>query len=300
MAVEKVLAPSNSTNSAAITVILLLRGIVIKQLATLAEIFSKTHTTVDTVLANLLFCTTEWAYNLVDFMAWDLMSFFLINTNTILYFIMAMTAIKYFITTGSSDTTPSPIMCTSMLHVFPLQHLLGVIWFLKGQRQRIKLLSVHSSYLLSSACHMLIFFRPNWLRLWVSCNLCHGKIISSNAGQWLNLDRSLKHLHIGRTLAMILKPEKACYSPSNRPWHCCFLLYSCRSQHISNKLSKKRCTAPIIRTPWGEFIQKRRVLGTHIITTTQHWGTPEPPALNSDHLHIMITWFVEDSGCNSH
>ncbi|KGN60136.1 hypothetical protein Csa_001847 [Cucumis sativus] len=38
-----------------------------------------------------------------------------------------------------------------------------------------------------------------------------------------------------------------------------------------------------------QFIQKRRVIGTHIITTTQHWGTPEPPALNSDHLHIMIT-----------
>lgn len=258
MAVEKVLAPPNSTNTTAITMILLLRCIIIKQLASLTEIFPKTHTTVDTFLANLLFSSTEWAYNLVDFMAWDLMSFFRINTNTILYFIMAMTAIKDFITTGSSDTAPSPIMCTSMLHVFPLQQLLGIIWFFKGQGLRIKLLGVHRSYLLSSAYHMLIVFCPNFMRLWVSCNLCHGKIISSNAGQWLNLDRSLKHLHIGRTLAIILKPEKACYSPSNRPWHCCFLLYSCRPQHISNKLSKTRCTAPIIITPRGEFSSSKK------------------------------------------
>lgn len=149
-----------------------------------------------------------------------------------------MTTIKDFITTGSSDAASSPIMCTSAKwHVFvqqinkkdlkqkleriflmestrnayvPSPKTPGVIWFFKWQSLRIKLLSVHGSYLLSSACQMLVFFCPNLLRLGVSCNLCHGKIISSNTRQWLILDRSLKHLHIGRTLAIILKPEKAC------------------------------------------------------------------------------------------
>lgn len=113
---EEILRSSNSANPTAITMILFLRCIIIKQLASLTEVLSHAHTTVDTNLLNLLFSATKRAYHLFDFMAWHVMSMLLINIDIVLHLIMTMTAIKYFVTARCSDAAPSPIVQASIFH----------------------------------------------------------------------------------------------------------------------------------------------------------------------------------------
>lgn len=134
VAVKEILLAANSTDTAAIAVILFLWYIVIEQLARLTKIFCHAYTTVDANLPNLLLSATESTYDLSDLVAWNIMSLFMINTDIVLCLIMTMTTVKYLIATWSSYAAPSSIMRTSVLREpFIQQFLLRIFhmiyWF---------------------------------------------------------------------------------------------------------------------------------------------------------------------------
>lgn len=110
VAVEKIFAAPSSAYSTSTAVVLLFGCIIVKQLARRTEVFPHAHTTIYTELLDLLFSATKGTYHLTDFMAWHVMSIFLIHIDTIFCLVMTMTAIIDFITARSSDAAPSPIM----------------------------------------------------------------------------------------------------------------------------------------------------------------------------------------------
>lgn len=110
VAVEKIFAAPSSAYSTSTAVVLLFGCIIVKQLARRTEVFPHAHTTIYTELLDLLFSATKGTYHLTDFMAWHVMSIFLIHIDTIFCLVMTMTAIIDFITAWSSDAAPSPIM----------------------------------------------------------------------------------------------------------------------------------------------------------------------------------------------
>jgi hypothetical protein len=57
--VEEILTSSGSANSTTTAMVLLLRYIIIEELTRLAEVLSHAHTTIDTILLNLLFSFTK-------------------------------------------------------------------------------------------------------------------------------------------------------------------------------------------------------------------------------------------------
>ena len=119
---EEIITSTNPAYSTSITMILLLGCIIIKQLATLAEVFTHAYTTINTNLLNLLFSATERTYHLVDFMPRNVMPKLLININIVHCLVMTVTTIKDLIATGSSNAAPSSIVLASILHEsFPQQ-----------------------------------------------------------------------------------------------------------------------------------------------------------------------------------
>jgi hypothetical protein len=57
--VEEILVSTSSANSTAITMVLLLRYIVVIELACFTEVLAHANTTINTVLLNLLFSPTK-------------------------------------------------------------------------------------------------------------------------------------------------------------------------------------------------------------------------------------------------
>lgn len=129
--VEEIFTPPNSAYPTTFTMILLFGSIIIIQLADVTKVLSHAYTTVATHLLDLLFSPTKRTNHLPKFVSWNVMSPSLVNLDIVHCFIVAMTAVKYFITTRSSNFTPTPVVLTSVLHAALLQDIVGIndsIW----------------------------------------------------------------------------------------------------------------------------------------------------------------------------
>jgi hypothetical protein len=103
-------------------VILLLSGLIIKELAFFAVIISHAHTTVFAHLLYILLMIAKQTDNLFDVVSWNIMTLFTVLLICILDLIVAVTTAKDFIAAWGSNFTPPSIMCTAMI-TFPNRQL---------------------------------------------------------------------------------------------------------------------------------------------------------------------------------
>lgn len=238
--VEEILASSRSADPTAITMVLFLRCIIIKQLASLAEVFSHAYTTADAELLNLLLCATKGAYHFSDLMAGHFMSQLLIHIDTILRIIMAMPAVKNFIATRSSYATPSTIMWTSIFHQPFIENFWGIFhihWLFTKYELSTTLLRVRASgqhFILSTGCLLEAFIpiliRHEALNLdfrhWMTVLLC--QIARSCNNLWAPAHR--------KWYKRCFQTVKGIFSdPINQGKHRTRLLLSCMQRQINWK-----------------------------------------------------------------
>lgn len=112
---EKILLTPGSADATSITVILLLRDIVIKELALSTEVFSHATPALCAILLDILLCVAQRAYNLLYLMARNLMPITQVDLKQIFGLIVTMPAIKHLAAARRPNLASPPVVRAAVL-----------------------------------------------------------------------------------------------------------------------------------------------------------------------------------------
>lgn len=165
---EEILLSASSANSTAITMVLLLRYIIVVELACITKVLAHANTTINAILLCLLFSTTKWTYHLFDLVSRHVVSMLIIYVDIIFCLIVTMAAIKNLIATGGPDSASSPVVLASMFHISLLLQIICT-WFFSRQGFRIWFWRINAFF---GHMFLVIAFKLQRLRM-QHCHLAH-------------------------------------------------------------------------------------------------------------------------------
>ena len=127
LAMEEVLTPTNSTDSAVITMELFFLSIIIIEFADIAKVFSHVDTTVGANLSYRLFCVANRTNHMFNVLTNKLMT--VVNiAQCASVLVVTMATSEDFVATWSSDLTSPPVMLTPETHYPKMKAIIGGIF----------------------------------------------------------------------------------------------------------------------------------------------------------------------------